>query len=115
MGDVRTRAHDHRPLTCETTIRGGGAVVLTLTGDLDSQAASDIAPELRWAAMHADATVAVDCTELDDVDPEGLDALAQAEALARDRHVAFQLVSPSDAVQQTIVAAGLGGLLVNGA
>jgi anti-anti-sigma factor len=89
-------------------------VVLTLSGDLDSQGASVIEPELRWAATNADATVAVDCTALDGVDQAGLDALAQAGALARDRHVAFQLVSASAAVQQSIVAAGLGGLLVLG-
>jgi anti-anti-sigma factor len=87
-------------------------VVLTLSGDLDSQGASDIEPELRWAATNADATVAVDLAALEEVDRAGLAALAQAGALARDRHIAFQLVSPSESVQKSILAAGLGGLLV---
>jgi anti-anti-sigma factor len=87
-------------------------VVLTLTGDLDSQGATDIEPELRWAATNADATVAVDLTALEEIDRAGLDALAHAGALARDRQVAFQLVSASPAIQESIRAAGLGGLLI---
>jgi anti-anti-sigma factor len=110
LGSLRTRAH--HPISCETTIRGGGSVVLTLSGDLDSQGASDIEPELRWAATNADETVAVDCAALEEVDLVGLAALANAEALARDRHVGFQLVAASPAVRDSIRAAGLEGLLV---
>jgi anti-anti-sigma factor len=94
-------------------VKGGQAVTVTVTGDVDLAAADTL-----WSVLdeyvHAGADVVVDCSRVAFLDSMGLRTLIRAQHKAAASGARLTLAAPSEAVLRVLQLAGVADLFVLG-
>jgi anti-anti-sigma factor len=92
-------------------IKGGQAVTVTVSGDVDLAAADTL-----WSVLdeyvHAGADVVVDCSRVAFLDSMGLRTLIRAQHKAAASGARLTLAAPSEAVLRVLQLAGVADLFV---
>jgi anti-anti-sigma factor len=92
-------------------VKGGQAVTVTVTGDVDLAAADTL-----WSVLdeyvHAGADVVVDCSRVAFLDSMGLRTLIRAQHKAAASGARLTLAAPSEAVLRVLQLAGVADLFV---
>lgn len=104
-----TGADDGAPADV-TTATLGSAIVITITGDLDADAADDVKEAIGQALGDAPSVLVLDVTHVDFLDSVGVATLVATRTLAAGFGARLRLAGPGRAVRVPLESTGVWDL-----
>lgn len=113
FGHVKTKTRA-KGATSTYAPSADGAIVVSITGELDHDGVLDVENDVRWAVANAVHTITIDAEAVSFVDSAGLRLILQSQMMAADRHLRFVLARPSESLLRLLQLTGLDDLIETG-